>query len=207
MKLIHLRFRLLDGSTDLLPPHNFLFHRDAVMLRGYMEQIVAELSASLSWDRQRVRALYILLFTGLMRLREPRSEGASVFNDSQRQKILWLAQEKISGRLEPDDLAQALGISHDYFSRVFRRTFGVAPRSWLMRERIRAAALRLSETTLSIKDVAHQFGYGDVFLFSRQFKKVMGEAPRSYVRKRRCALHLSGNLLRRICLPNVLIRM
>ncbi len=47
-------------------------------------------------------------------------------------------------------------LSDAYFSRVFRQTFGEAPRAWLVRQRITRAALALDESTRSITEIAHQ---------------------------------------------------
>jgi len=55
-------------------------------------------------------------------------------------------------------------------------------RGSLMRERIRAAAMRLVDSTASVKAVARELGYVDLYLFTRQFKQVMGRSPRVYRR-------------------------
>jgi AraC-like DNA-binding protein len=65
---------------------------------------------------------------------------------------------------------------------VFRRSFGVSPRRWLMQERIRLAARRLCDSTMSVSAIAQDFGYADVYPFSRQFKDVMGQSPLAYRR-------------------------
>lgn len=53
---------------------------------------------------------------------------------------------------------------------------------WLVRERLRWAAQRLSESDIAIGDLARQLGYPDIFSFSRQFKQVHGVSPRAHRR-------------------------
>lgn len=89
---------------------------------------------------------------------------------------------RVRSALPPAALPHGLRLTPDYFARIFRRTYGVSPRTWIVRERIKLAALRLTESQLSIGEVANEFGYGDIFFFSRQFKQVMGRSPRSYRR-------------------------
>ncbi len=63
----------------------------------------------------------------------------------QRDRLCRLVRERIADQLAPDDLARAVGLSGDYFARLFRASFGVSPRQWLADERIRAAARLLHD--------------------------------------------------------------
>jgi AraC-like DNA-binding protein len=77
-----------------------------------------------------------------------------------------------------------VGLSPDWFRRVFQRSYGCSPRAWILRERIRLAAQRLiDEPAESIGAVAAGFGYKDQYLFSRQFRQVMGKSPRDWRRE------------------------
>lgn len=82
--------------------------------------------------------------------------------------------------LDPAKLARCLGLSHDYFTRLFRATYGVPPRAWIHRERIARAAKDLIDTSLSVSEVAIRHEYPDVFSFSKQFSKTMGMSPTRY---------------------------
>jgi AraC-like DNA-binding protein len=117
----------------------------------------------------------------------PRREagGAPLLDESARRRLVEYAGARVRERPTPTDLAAVLRLSPDYFSRIFRRTFGVSPRKWLVRERVGQAAVRLLDAPeLTISEVAYEFGYEDIFLFSRQFKAVTGRSPSSYRRTR-----------------------
>lgn len=80
----------------------------------------------------------------------------------------------------PSDLAKELGLSPDYFARVFRRSLDRSPRAWLVEERVRSAAASLLESDGSISAIAAAHGYTGLTLFGRQFRAVMGRSPRDW---------------------------
>lgn len=171
------------GDTRMLRiPQDFVLQRSAEILQTYFQGLVDEAHAPMAFGEMRRRSLLTLLFSGALRLgADPEREGA-VFDDRQRRMLTEYIQNHISVRPSPADLAGELRLNPDYFARVFRRTFGLSPRAWILRERIRVAAMRLSDSNLGVSELAYALGYKDVFLFSRQFKRVFGRSPRAYRR-------------------------
>jgi AraC-like DNA-binding protein len=167
-----------------LPPDGFVLMDEAWPLRIFMQTVVEEVRARGEHHLRRLRAALVLLTTGAVRRSETSSPpGSAVLSAAQRRRLQDYVSRRIRGRIEPSELARELRLSHDYFSRVFRRSFGTPPKTWLMRERIQHAAQRLATSLLTVSEVAYEFGYRDVFLFSRQFKAVMGVGPKLW-RKR-----------------------
>ena len=80
----------------------------------------------------------------------------------------------------PADLAARVQLSLDYFSRLFRKTYGVAPKTYLKRERMRVASHMLAETDASVKQVAAELGFENVSFFCRQFRSVYALSPARY---------------------------
>jgi AraC-like DNA-binding protein len=177
--LYHIRFRLYERGPQGL---RYKLLHNAWELRPYMEQIVDEIQTPGPHSLQHLRALITLLFSSLLRMGAQVS-GERVLSNSQRQAVAQYVRNHLTERPTPAGLAVELRLSHDYLTRIFRRTFGVAPRTWFMRERIRLASMALAESPLSVKEIAYQHGYDDVYLFSRQFKQVIGVSPRAF-RKR-----------------------
>jgi AraC-like DNA-binding protein len=125
----------------------------------------------------RLRAQLVLLFADLRTLS---ARAAGGLPPEAQEHLLTLVEREPADRPQPAELARALGLSPTWFARLFRRTYGCAPRAWLVRHRIARAAERL-QTACSIGTVAAEFGYDDLFLFSRQFRAVMGQSPRRWL--------------------------
>lgn len=179
------RLRLRDGKgrRELRPDSQSLVLHDAWALKPFCEACSDELLRTRTFREERLRALTALLCSHALRANETRSSAATVLTAAQRMRVQELADDNVNGRLNPAEIAEELGLSHDYFTRIFQRSEGMAPRQWLMRERIRHAALRLRTSVLNVSAIAYEFGYADVYLFSRQFKQVMGVGPLAYRRR------------------------
>jgi AraC-like DNA-binding protein len=156
---------------------NIVLH-DAVALLPPMAALTSELRSRLPFTNTRLRAALALVCSQAFRLRAaPEAQNAGL-SAAQRRHIAEFQRERVKARPTPADLARELRLSHDYFSRVFRRSFGMTPKEWLMRERIRHAAQWLASSVQNISEVAYEYGYPNVYLFSRQFKQVMGVGPK-----------------------------
>ncbi|HTS19553.1 MAG TPA: AraC family transcriptional regulator [Verrucomicrobiae bacterium] len=76
------------------------------------------------------------------------------------------------------EIARAVGLSPEYFHRLFRRQFHTTPFEYLLRRRLAKAHRLLAEGTLSVKEVAAACGYDDPYYFSRLFRQRYHGAPR-----------------------------
>lgn len=77
-------------------------------------------------------------------------------------------------------IANELGLSSAYFTRLFQRRIGIAPVKYIIDVKVAKAKQMLSETDYSIKQIALILHYDDQFYFSRQFTKAVGISPRAY---------------------------
>jgi len=87
------------------------------------------------------------------------------------------------------DLANAAGVSDFYFLRTFRQVTGVTPHQYLLRARLRAAALRLRDGGEKIVDIALDCGFNDLSNFNHAFRAEFAASPRAW-RARGGALRL-----------------
>lgn len=74
-------------------------------------------------------------------------------------------------------LAEAVHVSEDYLTRIFRKEIGLSPWDYLNRHRMYLATKLLRQTGLSINEVASQTGFQDQAYFCRVFKKIKGYPP------------------------------
>jgi AraC-like DNA-binding protein len=79
-----------------------------------------------------------------------------------------------------DRLAQGAGLSPYHFLRTFERIAGVTPHQYVMRTRVRHAAMRLLAEPGTVLDLALASGFGDISNFNRAFRAEFGMSPRAF---------------------------
>jgi AraC family transcriptional regulator len=98
---------------------------------------------------------------------------------------LNLIEARYSEPLSVTSLAAAVQMSPYHFLRVFRAVVGTTPHQYLVRTRLRRAAVALATTDAPVAGVAFAHGFGDLSTFVATFRRVFGLAPRDYRRAAR----------------------
>jgi AraC-like DNA-binding protein len=96
--------------------------------------------------------------------------------------VVRAIERRPEGELAVGSLARAAGLSPYHFLRTFESVTGVTPHQYVLRTRLRQAALRLVEEPSRILDVALDCGFGDVSNFNRAFRAEFGVSPRTFRR-------------------------
>lgn len=112
-----------------------------------------------------------------------RADQAHLSPEVRSRLARWLLEHLDHGPT-PADLARIAGLSPDYFSRVFARSYGMPPRRWLVVERVRVAARDLLETDDEVRAIGERCGFHDPSHFGRVFREVMGTSPMAWRRQR-----------------------
>ncbi|SET22334.1 AraC family transcriptional regulator [[Clostridium] polysaccharolyticum] len=79
-----------------------------------------------------------------------------------------------------DSVSNFAGFSPYYFSRTFKQVTGFAFTEYLSIQRIRHAQQLLSDTALSITEIAFQSGFKSIPTFNRAFKQFEGYSPSEF---------------------------
>jgi iron complex transport system substrate-binding protein len=115
-------------------------------------------------------------------------------------ELLWQMQKNEQSLVKADFVASAISYLHAHYQDSitlqslalqlnysirhlavsFKNQTGVSPIEYLIRIRISHACRLLVETDASLRDIAAQVGYPDVYYFSRIFKKQTGLSPARY---------------------------
>jgi AraC-like DNA-binding protein len=98
-------------------------------------------------------------------------------------RVLRLIESRPQNAFSLAELAQEAHLSPYHFLRNFQRITGLTPHQYLLRARLREAALGLAEdepTQKKVLDVAFDCGFGDISNFNRAFRREFGVSPRVY---------------------------
>jgi AraC-like DNA-binding protein len=171
--VVHLfRFELLRGNVLLHLAHTPPVLEAAPSPREHLEPLHDYRQAADEEAAIRIKARLVLLLSSAFRTLDSSSLVGGMLSYDQRRRLYKMLAEWRGERVRPNDRADRLGLSAEYFTRPFSRTFRIAPRRWLIEQRIRDAASVLVDSTLTISQVARELGNQDVYEFSRQFKQI-----------------------------------
>lgn len=89
-----------------------------------------------------------------------------------------------SKQIDLTQIADTLGFSSAYLTKVFREQLQTTPSKYLNEYRMMVAKQLLRDSALPVKDISDQVGFADQFHFSKRFKQYSGYSPAQYrVRK------------------------
>ena len=89
-------------------------------------------------------------------------------------------EENLSNHISNSHLADIACLSIEGLSRLFRKHLGISPSAYVTQMRIKEAGRLLSQSELSIEQIALAMGFPNRHYFSRVFKKVTNESPAQY---------------------------
>lgn len=181
--LQRLRFRVQRRGVHLTPWRTGLMVEEASALSSVIDIFRKEFAVPGAHGVERFRALLLELSIEAMRCLAETSSHARRLSRAKAQRLVDFVAEHRGVRVTPRDLAREARLAPAYFARVFKGTFGEAPRRWLVRERVEAGARLLQDTMLDIGEVARRLGYDEPRLFTRQFRAVKGVTPSVYRRR------------------------
>lgn len=95
-------------------------------------------------------------------------------------KAVELIEMNYSSSIKINEIADTLGLSRKYFSKLFKEALGVTPMDFLLNFRLNKACDLMNNHKLSIGEISRSVGYDDQLLFSRTFKKFKGLSPSDY---------------------------
>ena len=98
-------------------------------------------------------------------------------------KALQFIQDHVSEPIKVEDLLRHVFISRTLLERKFRSELGRTPLVEIRRQRIRRARQLLSDTTLSMNEIAEASGFSSDIRLSTVFKELTGMSPSAFRRE------------------------
>lgn len=145
-------------------------------------ELVALYESGELYARERAEAgLYVWLLDGFAAAALQADRPA----DPRIRRLLRQLEETPELTPPPEQWPKLCGLGPSHFYKRFREETGVSPKQYLIRSKLKRAAERLTESSLSVTDIAEEFGYASLHFFSRQFKEIYGCSPVQYRAKNR----------------------
>lgn len=89
-------------------------------------------------------------------------------------------EQRFAGLKTLQQIADECHVDRAYLCRLFRRYDHQSPYQYLLRLKVNAAAGRLHESGVLIKQLAAKMGFADPFHFSRVFRNILGASPAAF---------------------------
>lgn len=111
--------------------------------------------------------------------------GLGVSEDSEPlpeglQKVTSHIQNHLSSPITLDELAVIAGLSKFYFIQLFQAHFQFTPMQYVKRKRMEQAMAWLSNSDITIQEIAAMSGFDTANYFSKVFKRSTGESPSEF---------------------------
>lgn len=107
------------------------------------------------------------------------------FSRKDSNAVIKKAKEYISKNYDCDGIslksvADAVNLSHTYFSSIFKKNVGTNFVDYLTKVRLDKAKELLCCTSMQVSEIAYKVGFKDYRYFSQLFKKYTGQTPRAF---------------------------
>lgn len=131
--------------------------------------------------RSRTCLLELLFLLFRLSISANRIDELPLKNEAGRadQIILYLVRN-YQQKITIEDLTKTFNLNRNSLYKLFHEATGVPLITYLIKLRIKMAAVLLEETSLPVAEIMEQVGYSDLTHFGRIFKKEMGCTPNGY---------------------------
>ncbi|MCM1300918.1 MAG: AraC family transcriptional regulator [Alistipes senegalensis] len=96
------------------------------------------------------------------------------------EKAKIIMDSKVTEEIDLAELSSELNMSYSWFRKTFKEYTGLSPAKYFQQLKLRRAQRMLSDTQLSVKEIAYSLGYKSTEHFFSIFKKSTGHTPLSY---------------------------
>ena len=156
---------LHSGKLAISPPHLSAlmesFHRAGTLQDG---------------GEMLVHLLKYLFFEQYLFSNAPRTQKI----DDDIRSVTAYMEAHLSEKIDVDDLAARVYLSHTGLIWKFKRQVGVSPLQYLIELRMQRAKELLLTGTLSVSEIAERCGYPNAYYFTNAFRKHTGKSPTAF---------------------------
>lgn len=107
---------------------------------------------------------------------EPQNEG----NNAVQRAVIFIRSNLTSRSLTLSAIAGSVGLSTSYLIRLFQRELGCTPHEYVIQLRMEHAKYMLKTSSMPVKKIAEDSGYGSSSSFVSAFTEKVGISPQQY---------------------------
>lgn len=96
------------------------------------------------------------------------------------QSIKYIDENYLDKEFSLKEAARRSFVSDTYFRKLFGKEFGVSPKQYVIKKRIKRAAFMIITGCYTLEEISGMCGYNDYKHFSVEFKKETGVSPSKY---------------------------
>lgn len=169
-----------DKGTDGYSIVHFQSNNEPLLF--YLHSLLKEIEMKLPGYNTVCQDLLEVVLLQLMR----RSEFAVTFVPTSRKSSREAAvvqryiDNHFKENLTLDDLAEVAHVSKYYLAHSFTKAYGTSPINYLLSRRIQESIYLLTETDLTLSEIAGTLGFSSPSYFSQSFRKMQGLSPQQY---------------------------
>lgn len=152
-------------------------------MTGWMRNLREELSGSEPAAEIAGEHLLSLLLIQIWRIARKQRPRSSAATGGLVQNFVQLVGLHLRDHWKVADYATALGVSRDRLGSAVRRSMGRSPQAYLHEALVREAAELLTNSGLSVAQIAFRLGFSDPAYFNRFFTRTQGLSPGRFRRK------------------------
>lgn len=112
-------------------------------------------------------------------------DAVSLFTAEAAHAIEEKLSHSVSEKLSIANVARELNMSRSQCTKLFSKVYGLSPRQYVSRQKLKLAKEMLITTHLSISEIADHLGFLSASHFSRQFRRWTGQSPSQFKPKHR----------------------
>lgn len=187
LNIIAIHFDFADAKGIKLPlssdqrPGFFYNIKDTPFFETLLQRVLSSLRGNKQQEANLwMNVLYIELLDNDKAIKIP---GVSQILLNQIDNICREIQKRPEQIWSIKEMANSCYLSHDHFTRLFKKCTQESPKNYLLKVKIDKAKSLLRLTSNSIEAISSSLGYKDPGFFCRQFKNKTGTTPLSYREK------------------------
>jgi len=168
------------GKSDA--QFNILDHFESVDISGCLRNILRETEQKNPGYKDVCQAYMEILIIRLMRSTSlaATAEPQAVSGNRQCAAARRYIELHFKEALTLDQIAEEVHVNKYYLSHTFKQEYGISPINYMIRLRIDESKYLLSETDLSLSQIAQLLGFSSLSYFSQVFRRTQATSPLEY---------------------------